>query len=424
MRPSMIGRLLLGAILALVPASTFAGSNWDRFRGPNGTGVVTDQEVPVQWSEKDGILWKVALPGLGNCSPVIRDNKLFLQSATEDGKERLLLCLDASTGKTLWQQKVTANKARTHAKNSLASSTPAVDGERVYVLFWDGEAVALHAYSVDGKPVWQRPLGEFKSQHGPGTSPIVWQNLVFLNNDQDGKAILYAFDAKTGKTVWQADRPPFRACYSMPFLLEHGKDSPELILGSTAGVTSYDPKTGTQNWHWTWAQKDPKKPLRTIASPVYLQGMIFATGGDGDGRRHAVAIKLEGQGTNTSTHLAWQNSSARPFPYVPCFLPFGEYLYFVNDRGQACCCVARTGEIVWDHQITQAISASPVLVDGKVYAVSEDGICYVFAASPTYKLLAKNPLGEAVIASPAVADNRLYIRGRNHLFCIARPLVK
>jgi outer membrane protein assembly factor BamB len=409
------GGLLALAFLgvAFVPAGA---SDWPRFRGPNGTGVAADTGVPVRWTEQDGVLWKVPIPGVGHSSPVIGGGRVFLQSASADGDARWLLCLDAATGKTLWRQEAPGRRAKINTKNSLASSTPALDGERVYAAFWDGQNITLCAYDFRGERAWSRDLGGFKSQHGAGFSPIVVDDLVILSDDQDGAAVLLALDARTGKTRWQAARKAYRACYSTPFVLER-EGGKELIVVSTAAVTGYDPRTGAENWHCDWPTA--RMPLRTVSSPVLADGLIIATAGDGQGDRLAIGVKPGGRGDVTATNRAWEDR--KTLPYVPSPLALGEHVYTVNDKGFAACHVARTGALVWQQdRLSGPVTASPVLVDGKVYAVAEDGSVYVFAAAPTFKLLAKNSVGEPVSASPAVADNRLYIRGQNHLFCIGQ----
>jgi outer membrane protein assembly factor BamB len=404
--------------LALCFSSAALGGNWPRFRGPNGTGTVADKDVPLKWSEQENLLWKVRLPGQGNSSPVIWGDRIFLQAATNDGKERQLLCLSTVDGKVLWTRKAPGDMAKTHRKNSLASGTPAVDGERVYTVFWNGAQIALYAYDLNGKELWQFPLGDFTSQHGPGHSPVVVDGKVIVANDQDGVANLVAVDAKTGKQVWRTPRQAFRSCYSTPFVLTQDDGTVELLVASTAGIAGYNLKDGSENWHWTWAFA--KSPLRTVASPVAANGMVFANSGDGAGDRHAVAIHLGGKGDVTSSALAWE--SKKLFSYVPSMLTHGEHLFFVNDNGIAACHVAKTGESLWQQRIGGNVSASPILIDGKIYAVTEDGEVIIFAAGPTYKELAKNQLGEPVMATPAVADNRLYIRGKDHLFCIGKPV--
>jgi outer membrane protein assembly factor BamB len=419
-----IGKIALLALLTVCGAIAFdrpaAASNWPRFRGTNGTGIATDKEVPVEWNESS-VLWKTAVPGVGNSSPVIWGERIFLQSAPADGKARLLVCLNAADGKVLWTRSVPAASAPINEHNTLASSTPATDGERVYVMFWDGQDILLHAYDFDGTVIWKRNLGRYTSQHGAGTSPIVYEDKVFLANDQDGKAALLALDTKTGKTLWQVERRPFRACYSTPFILEKPGGGSEVVVCSTTAITGYNPDTGAQNWTWSWTFTS-KRPLRTTSSAVYGPGMLFASSGDGSGDRHMVALQLQANGGSTKASLAWQNK--RDFPYVPTMLVWGDHVYSVNDVGVAACHVAKTGAEVWSERLDGSVTASPILVDGKVYAVSVRGDVYVFEAAPTFKLLARNAIGEPVSATPAVADNRLFIRGKTHLFCIGKPAAR
>jgi outer membrane protein assembly factor BamB len=409
--------LALGLVEALGRQAT--ASSWPRFRGPNGTGIAADTNIPLRWTDRD-ILWKTAIPGVGHSSPIVWGEHIFVQSASKDGKERLLLCLSLSDGKIVWSRSIAGTGAHTHPLNNLASSTPATDGQRVYAVFWDGDQVWLYAYDFQGNLVWKRLLGGFTSQHGVGASPILYQNKVYLLYDQDGAAEVVALDAGTGKPVWRAPRPPFRACYSTPMILERPGEAPELIVVSTSGITSYNPDSGSENWNFTWTFDG--MPLRTVASPVISEGLLFASSGDGDGSRHMIVVKASGKGEISKTNLAWQEK--KTFPYVPSMLIYGKHLYAVNDRGIATCHVAATGEPVWNERLGNAFFASPVLIDGKIYAINENGTAYVFEAAPTFKLLAKNVVGEPVKATPAVADNRLLIRGSQHLFCICKPAEK
>ncbi len=422
MHARMIGLLVAVAGCTWAVSQPAQAADWPRFRGPNGTGISADKEIPVRWNESSGFLWKVAIPGHGNSSPIVWGQQIFLQTASDNGAERSLICLSAVDGKTLWTAKVPGAKAHTHKRNTLASSTPATDGERVYAMFWDGQGIWVYAYDMKGKQLWKQPLGSFTSQHGPGTSPIIVGDKVILADDQDGSAVLYALDAKTGQIAWQRPRKGFRTCYSTPFVLEQPGQPAELIVASTAGITSYQPQTGAENWNWTWAFRGA--PLRTVASPIFSQGLIFANSGDGGGDRHTVAVRAGGKGDVTATNLVWEDKKKLIFPYVPSFLAWGDYLYSVSDKGFAACYVARTGKQVWRERLGSDISASPILVNGKIYAVSEPGTVYVFEAAPKFKLLAKNTVGEPVRATPAVADGRLLIRGESHLFCIGKPPAK
>src|SRR6266852_5987837 len=392
-----------------------SASDWPRFRGPNGAGISSDKDIPIQWTEAN-ILWKTAIPGVGHSSPIVWGDHVFLQSADAGGKERYLICLSAADGKIRWTKPVPSSKAHTHPRNTWASATPATDGQQVYALFWDGKKIVIYAFDFQGNEIWKRELGSFTSQHGPGASPIVYEGKAYYLYDQDGDSVLVALDAKTGKTVWEAPRKAFRACYSTPFILSSPTHGNELIAVSTAGITGYNPQTGKENWNWTW--HFDRMPLRTVASPVFSQGLIFANSGDGGGDRHAIAVRPGTNGDVGSANLAWKKKKI--LPYLPSMLTWEAYVLAVNDKGLALCYQAQTGKPVWTEHLASGFTASPVLIDGNVFAVSEDGEVFVFPAGPTFKRLAKNSIGEKVMATPAVANNRLFIRGLEHLFCIGR----
>jgi outer membrane protein assembly factor BamB len=392
-------------------------ADWPRFRGDNGTGTSQDRDVPVEFSEGQNLVWKTPIPGLGNSSPIVWGDRIFLQSASADGKERLLVSLNLKDGKILWTKSLPGAKAKINVKNSLASSTPATDGERVYAVFWDGAGLTLHACDFQGNQLWQESLGGHKSQHGAAVSPIVHDGLVIVNNDQDGAAELVAHDARTGKRVWAVKRDPVRACYSTPFILKRAGRGEELIVASTTSIAGYEPRTGKENWHWTW--KHSNMPLRTVASPVEAGGIVYACSGDGKGDRNTVAVKLGDKGDVTDSNLVWSSERAN-MPYVPCMLPHDGYLYYVNDKGLAACLNPKTGEEVWSQRLSGNVSSSPILVDGKIYTIAEDGEAHVFEAAPKFKLLSATSLGEPVFATPAVSQGKLLIRTQRYLSCFGK----
>lgn len=420
--------LLCSALVVTVVVLPARGSDWPRYRGPNGTGIAEDKDVPVEFSDTRNVIWKVKVPGLGNGSPIVWGDRLFIQSSSDDGKNRLLLCFDVLTGKERWNRSLASSPtSKRHPKNTLASSTPATDGKQVYAVFWDGNDILLAAYDIEGKPCWSRDLGPYDSQHGVGHSPIVYDGKVFVVNDQDGLAAVYAFDAATGALAWRSQRQAFRACYSTPCILERPGEAPRLIVASTAGITAYSVKpptkktgelAGEEIWTWTWAFDG--NPLRTVASPVAGKDVVVANGGEGGGASHLAAVRVGGQGDVTKTNLAWEKKKG--MPYVPSLLVSGDHLYYVWDKGLVGCLELATGKEVWQSARLKSgsFSASPVLIDGKIYACAEDGRVYVVATGSQYKLLATNALNESIIATPAVANNRLYIRGKDHLFCIGK----
>jgi outer membrane protein assembly factor BamB len=413
----------------ILTAGAARADNWERFRGPNGDGISNDKNIPVKFSASEGVLWKTPISGIGYSSPVVWGDYLFLQTAAETGATRTLICLDAKTGKERWQRGIPGAKAKIHQLNSLASGTPATDGEAVYVPFWNGKDVILTAYNFKGDKLWDRNLGEFVSQHGAGISPIIYKDLLIYANDKDAfrdvnkktgpvanPSKLLALNKKTGETVWERPRAAVRACYSVPFLLENPGKAPELIVTSTTAITSYEPESGKPNWNWTWPFLND--PLRTIAATVHANGLLLACSGDGSGERMMVAVAMNGQGKEARPDKLWSNT--KEFPYVTCPLIRGDHVYFVNDLGLAGCYQVKTGKRVWFERLPDAkFYASPVMIDGKIYSGSEQGDVYVIAADPTsYQLLAKNAIGERIRATPAVANGRLYLRTQSNLYCI------
>jgi outer membrane protein assembly factor BamB len=413
--------VVLAGLMATI-LSPASASDWPRFRGPNGTGISTDAGVPIEIGETTNLLWKVEIPGAGNSSPIVSKRHIFLQTASDDGNQRLLVCLDLADGKQLWSKPAPGATAHTHPKNTLASCSGAADGTRVYMPFWDGQHLALSAYDFDGKHAWTCDLGPFPGgQHGAGHSPTVVGGKVILANDQDGLAEVVAVDAASGVVAWKTPRNPFRSSFSTPVLLEQPGESPAILVTSTDGVSAYDVAKGTEKWRWAWESNTIQ--LRTVGSPIVSQGMVFFTGGNGPGDRHAVAINLSQKQPARAVNLAWE--TRKDFPYVPCMLSRGEHLYFINDAGIAGCYVAKTGAKVWNNRLPGGnVTASPVMVENRIYAFSENGHAFVFAAHPTFELLASAKLDEGVMASPAVADGRLLVRGKHHLYCFGNKETK
>jgi outer membrane protein assembly factor BamB len=423
-------RLLgIGFVFSMLIAGARA-DNWERFRGPNGAGVSNDKNIPVKFSAKENVRWKVPV-GTGNASPIIWGNRVFIHAASDDAAQRWLACYDTADGKELWKKSIKGSSAKVHALSSYASSTPTTDGETIYVSFWNGKDNIVAAYSFNGDERWSRNLGEFVSQHGAGASPILYKDKLIFANDKDSHydiktlkkpvanaSKLYALDKKTGNIAWEMPREPYRACYSAPFVLENQGKAPELIVTSTTAITSYDPDTGKPNWNWKWTFSN--MPLRTVASTAHVNGTLLACSGDGSGERMMVAVAMNGSGKDARPERLWDNK--KDFPYVTGLLPHGDHVYFVNDGGRAGCYTIKTGERAWLETIPDAkFYASPVLIDGKIYACTEQGDVYVIAADPTaFRQIARNPMGERIRATPAVANGALYIRTLTHLVCVGK----
>jgi outer membrane protein assembly factor BamB len=347
-------------VLALA-ASTASAQEWTRFRGPNGTGVSADKGVPASWSETD-VLWRVDLPGQGHAQPVIWGDRIFITSAKEDGKERSLHAVSKADGKLLWSKAWPMMSHGKHKLNSFASSSPTVDKDRVYVAVVSAEQFLVKALDHAGKELWSVNLGPFKSQHGHGASPILYEDKLIVTNDQDGESFVVALDAKTGKTAWKAERKneDQGAAYGTPTLYQRSGGPAELLLTSKAqGISSLDPKTGKPNWEAKVFDK------RAVSSPVVAGDLAFGSCGSGGGGNYVAAVKLGGRGDVTSSHKAYEIRQGAP--YVPTMVAQGDRLYLTADNGVASCVEASTGRVVWSQRIADAFYGSPILVDGRVY---------------------------------------------------------
>ena len=410
--PQFTWLLSCACVLACSLATPLCAENWTRYRGENGTGISTASEVPTQWSAGD-YLWSRDLPGLGHSSPVIFEDRLFVTSAVDEGAVRYLHCLNAATGKEIWVRQLGMNRSHKHSKSSWASSTPVTDGHAVYVALADKERLLLSSYDYEGNLNWRRRLGRFSSQHGHGVSPILYQDMIILPNDQKGPSSIVALDKATGQTRWSTLRSIRRTSYSTPFVLSRPGTEPQLICVSGAtGVTSLKPETGDVNWY------TGEFPLRTVASPVYGGGLITATCGGGGVGKLLIAIDPDGKGAVADTHVKYRID--RNLPYVPTPVAYEDHIYLWNDNGVVRCLDVRTGENRWTQRIGGNYSGSPICIAGKLYCMSEAGEVVVLAASPKFQKLASNPLGDGSHSTPAVAHGRLYLRTFHKLFCIGK----
>ena len=385
-------------------------ADWTRYRGPNGTGVSALKGIPTNWSPGDYI-FNVKLPGEGHGAAVVRGNRLFVTAAIDRGATRYLLCLDAESGETRWSRQIGMNRSRKHLKSSWASSTPCVDNHRVYAAFADKERYSVSAYDFDGELVWRRVLGPYESQHGLGASPIIFEDLLIVPNDQDGPSSVIALNRHTGRTVWSQLRKfkSGRTSYATPLVIREKNKTPQLIcVSGESGISSLDPRTGHQNW------ATGPFPLRTVASPVYGNGLVVASCGQGG--RYGVLQRA----VDTSGHVVWTRE--RILPYVTTPIIYGDHLFEWNDEGIFGCVELASGKDVWTKRIGGNYSGSPICIDGKIYGVSEKGDVVIVAASPQFQLLGKIPLGDPCHSTPSVAGGRLYFRTFHRLMCLqARP---
>ena len=446
-----LGTLLILGLLALcafrAPQVIALGvdTNWAQWRGPNGSGVSTEKNLPTEWSATKNVLWKTAISGRGHSSPIIWGQRVFLTTSIEGpvvpGAKAVthirrgevyvhpdsvggnhsytikVLCLDRDTGRILWEKVAyegTVYDDR-HRKNTYASATPVTDGKYVWAFF---DAEGLYCYDFDGKLVWKTSLGKFaKMGMGNGMSPVLYENLVILQCDQeDGGpgSFITALNKLTGKEVWRTPRTQ-RKTWATPLVVRTSQRT-ELIASGAESTMAYDPATGKELWRCEGVVS------HAIPSAVVGHDMIFVSGGSAGQPKRAVGIRLGGSGDLTGTpYVVWRYNKGTA--YVPSPILYGDYLYILNDGGVMTCLVAKTGEPVYEGgrvPIPATFTASPVAFDDKILLTSEDGDTFVIKAGPKYEVLQTNSLGEPVYASIGIAAGRLFIRGEKNLYCIGR----
>ena len=407
----MFVRSILGVIiLAVIGAGIAFSDEWPRFRGPNGLGQSdAASTIPVSWTDKD-YNWKIELPGVGHSSPVIWGNKVFVTSGDPDTATRHVLCVNAATGEKLWQRDFPGKTYHLHTQNSYATSTPALDADRVYLAWASDDEFTLQALTHNGDDVWRINLGPFKSEHGFGTSPIVVDDMVIITNDQEGEnRFLIAVDSKTGNERWKIPRKYANnrqnASYATPCLMDT-PNGRELIVCSWAhGITAHDLKTGAVNW------EAPVFKLRPVGSPVIADGLILANtgeGSEGKGNNSMYAVRPGSKdGTDAKLLYSLPKSSS---PYVTTICTAGDLGFLWGDNGIVSCIDIKTGEPHWRQRVGGIYYSSPIRVGDRIYGTSTEGEVVVLAASGDYRMLARNSLGEGTCATPAIANGVMYLR--------------
>jgi outer membrane protein assembly factor BamB len=396
-------------VLAAVGLVMVGGADWPGWRGPRGDGVADDGPYPLRWGPSENIRWKAEIPGRGHSSPVVCGDRVFLTSCREAEKRRILLCLDRRDGRTLWERTVlTAPPEPKHEFNSYASSTPATDGRHVWVTFLDVPHVRVACYDLDGNRIWMTSPGEFHSIHGFCASPVLFEDLVIVNCDQDDHpAYIVALEKATGKERWRADRPNRIRSYCTPLLIE-AAGKPQLVLSGSKSVASYDPRSGKQ---W-WVIDGPTEQF--VASLVYADGVLCLTGGFPE--HHILGIRPDGEGNVTNSAVLWHEH--KHVAYVPSPIAVGKNFFLMSDEGIASCRDVRTGKLHWSERLGKRHHSSPVAANGYLYFTAEDGVTSVVKASERFERVARNSLGEDCTSSPALSNGEIFLRGVKHLYCI------
>ena len=440
-------RRLFAIPICVVATVSLSAQQWPAFRGTNASGVADGKPTAVKWNAATGenVLWKTPIPGVAVSSPIVWGDRVFVSTAVSSDPNAgirtglygdvepladqskhtwRLIALDKRTGKVLWDRVAHEGtpKTKRHPKSSQASQTPVTDGQRVIVSFG---SEGLYAYDFDGKQLWKQDLGVLNSgwffdpdyEWGIGSSPIIWKNLVIVQCDIQKNSFLAAFDVATGKQAWRTPREEIPS-WSTPTILESNGRA-ELVTQATTFTRGYDPGTGKELWRLSGNSEI------TIPTPVVGPGFVIVTNGY-RGVQPIFAIKPGASGDitlkpeqTTSDYIAW--STNRGGPYIPTPVVYGDQFYVLLNNGVLAAYTASTGKRVYQERLGGtggSFSASPVAADGKLYLTSEDGDIFVVKAGPTYELLAKNPIGEIVMATPAVSDGLIIVRGLKNVYAI------
>lgn len=402
---------LLVISLTFTSLTILQAENWPNWRGPQGDGSSVETNLPTQWDSITNVLWKIPVPGIGHGSPIVWEDRLFMITAIPETHERILLCYDCKSGDLLWQVTVLKAPLETkHADNSFASGTPATDGKYVYVSFLDGKDIVVAAHDFTGRQVWIQHPGTFTGPHGFNCSPALFEDKVIINGGTEVDAFITALDKTDGHSIWRVPLLHSHMSYSTPIFREIGGRVQMLYCGNQE-IGSYNPEDGTHNWFVTGPSQE------FCATPVYSakEGLVFASSSWPE--RHLLAIRPDGQGDVSESHVAWRSTQGAY--YVPSPILVGDYLITTMTNGQVHCMEAATGTILWKENMGKQYP-SAVLANGLVYMPNDAGMITVFKPGVTYEGVSKNNMGETLFASPAISNGKIYVRGTKHLFCIGK----
>jgi outer membrane protein assembly factor BamB len=414
----------LGALIVIGLASTaaMAGENWPEFRGPTADGHSDAVGLPIRWSETENVKWKVAIRDKGWSSPVIWGNQIWMTTALVDGKKLYAVCVDRETGKIVHDIKVfdVAKPGYCIPTNSYASPTPVVESGRVYVHFGSYGTACLDTATCE--TLWSRRDLPCDHWRAPGSSPILFGATLFVHFDGYDVQYVIALDKATGKTRWKrsrdinyaTDNGDLKKAYCTPRVIKV-KGTAELISPGAVATIAYEPSTGDELWRVYHGG------MNAAARPLFGDGLVFLTTGDAGapiagGWHRLLAIRPDGHGDVTKTHVAWTHDKA--VPARSSFLLDGDLLYMVSDNGIASCLEAKTGEEVWQQRLGGKYFASPILADGRIYFFDDEGTAHVMEAGREAKVLSRNRLDAGCMASCAVAGKALYVRTKTHLYRI------
>lgn len=409
----------LWLICGIIPTGTLSGGEldtWPDFRGQRGDGVSLATGLPLEWSEKQNVRWKTAIPGTGWSSPVILGGQIWVTTAAQEGHSLRAICIAQESGKILHDRELfkIAHPLNVHATNSHASPSPVIEPGRVYVNFGTNGTACLH--TATGQVLWTNTELKLDHEVGPGSSPVLYRNLLILTCDGYDVRFIAALDKGTGKVVWKKPRPgplnksgTINKAFSTPLLITvNGKDL--LVSPSAQQVVAYEPLTGNE----AWLVKYPG--FSNVPRPIFVGGLVVVC--TGFGKPEMWALRPDGQGDVSKSHVAWKYT--RQVPAKPSPVAVGDCIYFTADSGLFGCVDARTGRELWRERCGGPYSASPLFADGRLYFSDEKGTTYVLQPGTRCTVLRENHLEGRFLASPAVVGKALYLRTDTHLYRIER----
>lgn len=407
--------LVLSAVVGMNFSAARAEESWPQFRGPGGQGHSDATDLPESWSEQENVAWKTAIPGRGWSSPVILDRQVWLTTAEDSGRVLRAVCVDQ--GEIIHNVEVfqVEKPAELHATNSHASPTPVLETGRVYVHFGTNGTACLDTTS--GSVLWKNEELHLDHQVGPGSSPILFNDLLIFNCDGTDVRFVVALDKQSGRIAWKTDRSgeilkprDQHKAFCTPLIVAAGGKVQSINPGADR-VSSYDPATGEELWYVRY------DGFSNVPRPVFGNGMVYIS--TGYMKPVLLAIRPEGNGDITKSRLAWTYS--KQVPTKPSPILVDDRLYMVNDAGLMTCLDAKKGKEIWTERIGSQFSASPIYADGKIYLCNEEGQTVVVKPGPEFEQLAVNQLDGMIMSSPAVAGKALYLRTDTHLYRIEKP---
>jgi outer membrane protein assembly factor BamB len=412
-------RVFFLCVFFLTANVALAGETWPNFHGPTNDNHSDAKDLPLTWSETENVVWKTPIHDSGWSSPVIWQNQIWLTTATDDGKQSFVLCIDRRNGKVVRDLKLfdNANPEDTRQYNSFASPTPAIEEGRVYVHFGSYGTACLDTNTAE--VLWSRSDLPCRHWRGPGSSPILFENLLIVHFDGYDLQYIVALDKTTGKTVWKKDREidygtdngDLKKAYSTPLVIKAAGRT-QLISPFAKGTIAYDPRTGDEIWRVRYENHS------TAARPLFGHGLVYINTGFAQGE--IMAVRPDGHGDVTASHVVWHARKNLHLPSKPTSLLIGDLIFSIDDGGVATCLDAKTGTSVWSQRVGGKFTASPIFADGRIYLFGEDGKTTVIAPEREYRELAVNQLSDGFRASPALAGRALFLRTEKNLYRVEK----